>query len=92
MCRELQNAKRLRLAIASLRLSGSDTGATNVPDPCRTVVLGRASVQLQIGNGKRGRPPAAPASDQYSLGSKMVLLVKYSAISGNGKSVYSIAF
>jgi hypothetical protein len=51
-----QKAKRLRLAIASLRLSESDTGATDVPDQCDTVVLGRASVQLQIGNGKGGGP------------------------------------
>jgi hypothetical protein len=34
---------------------------------------------------------AAPASDQYSLGSKITLLVKYSVISGSKKSVYSIA-
>jgi len=58
----LRKAKRLRLAIASLRLSESDTGATMYPTRVTTVVLGRAAVQLQIGNGKgaaRRRPLAS---------------------------------
>jgi hypothetical protein len=43
---------------------------------------------------KKGPPDGGPlpCPGQYSLGSKMVLLAKYSAISGSGKSVYSIAF
>jgi hypothetical protein len=48
-----QKARRHRFAITNRWLSeSSDTGATDVPDQCDTVVLGRASVQLQIGNGK----------------------------------------
>ena len=40
------------------------------------------------------RPPGGglfPASGQYSLGSKMVLFMKYRVISASGKSVYSMA-
>src|ERR1700683_2185536 len=53
--------------------------------------LNEWGLQVGLEPAQRGRPPAAPAPDQYSLGSKIVLLVKYSAISGSGKSAYSIA-
>jgi hypothetical protein len=51
-----------------------------------------STIALTISARQRGRPPGALRLDQYSLGSKITPLVKYSTISDSGKSVISISF
>jgi hypothetical protein len=66
-------AKRPGLAIASLRVSESRYGGDYAPDQGATVGMGRASVQLPIGNGKRAALSGGPVPDQFSLGNRMML-------------------